>query len=211
MSINTLIIKYTPREEKSRTREMLYDTYQYISGYTDISYLDLADDLPELMTRKKLMAYYKRNYLHEQLPPEVEQELSQMDRFARQVSYADVLIIACPVYNFGFPAPVKAWLDAALQRGRAYEVNEQGVVPLYTHLNVLVMYTAGIIYDDLHGTKDWNSIEPLVSANFQWVGAQDIQIIGIEGLDMLPSADVQARIHAAERRLHTICNKWYGI
>ena len=36
---------------------------------------------------------------------------SDMDGFDRAFRQCDLLVVASPVYNFSFPAPVKAWLD----------------------------------------------------------------------------------------------------
>ena len=167
MNTNILVIKYTPREEMSRTRALLdYVTRIFPEEYI-YQEVDLADELPELMDRQKLQYYYRRNYEHQKLSPEEEASLAQMDSFAIQLCQADIVVLACPVYNFGLPAPVKAWIDAAFQRGVVFDITEQnGVVPLCGHLKVLAIYTAGIIYDDLHETEGMNTVEATLDGLF---------------------------------------------
>lgn len=210
MSNNVLVVKYTPREEHSRTRALLeYVTRIFPDDYV-YQEVDLADELPELMSRRKILQYYRRNYEYETLTPEEEVELAQMDTFAEQLVQTDVLILACPVYNFGLPAPVKAWIDAAFQRGKVYDVTlSDGVIPLCGHLKVLAMYTAGILYDDLHGTEGMNTTPSILEANFQWIGAKDVRVVGLEGLDILPPDELDIRIREVHGRLTDICNKWF--
>ena len=210
MSTNILVIKYTPREELSRTRALLDYVIRIFPDEYIFQEVDLADQVPELMDRQKLQYYYQRNYEHQPLSLEATESLAQMDAFAAQLCQADILILACPVYNFGLPAPVKAWIDAAFQRGVVFDITEQnGVVPLCGHLKVLTIYTAGIIYDDIHGTEGMNTVEPILEANFGWIGAQDIRIIGLEGLDMLPQSEIDLRIKEVHARLNDVRDKWF--
>jgi FMN-dependent NADH-azoreductase len=214
--MRTLVIKYTPREKYSRTKDLLDYFVGLIFDVTDgdehntIRQIDLADTLPDPMTRERLLAYYKRNYQKETLTIQDQHMLEQMDSFALDLHNTDVLVIACPIYHFGAPAIVKAWLESAIQRGIAYGVDEQdGVIPKLSHLRVLTLYTAGILFDDTHGTTGWNTLPTMIEANFQWTGARDIRIVGIEGLDMLPNDEIQHRINSAKKRLHAIFGKWY--
>ena len=214
--MRTLIIKYTPREEHSRTKDLLDYFKGLVFDLTDgeeqdtIRQIDLADDLPAPLTRERLLAYYKRNYKGETLSLPEQHMLEQMDSFALDLHNTDVLVIACPIYHFGLPAIVKAWLESAIQRGVAYGIDEQdGVIPKLSHLRVLTLYTAGILYDDIHGTTGWNTLPTMIEANFQWTGAKDIRIVGIEGLDMLPPEDISHRVDESKRRLHDIFAKWY--
>ncbi len=210
MSMNVLVVKYTPREEESRTKALLEYVIKLFPEDYIYQEVDLAYTLPELMDRRKIALYYRRNYDQQPLTEQEEAELSQMDSFADQLVQTDILIVACPLYNFGVPAPVKAWIDASFQRGKTFDVTESnGVVPLCDHLRVLSLYTAGIVFDEVHNTEGMNTIESLFEANFRWIGATDIRIIGIEGLDMVPPEEVVIRTKEAHRRITDICYKWF--
>lgn len=208
--MKTLIVKYTPREESSRTRDLLDYFKGLVFEQTTIEQIDLADDIPQPFTRVRLMSYYRRNYQEQELSSEELDLLAQMDSYVMKLQEADVLVIACPVYMFSVPAIVKGWIEGALQRGVAYDVDpNQGVVPQLTHLKVLCLYTAGIVFDSVHGTEGWNGVDSLIHSNFTWVGANDIRVIGVEGLDMFPQQEVKLRIEDMKIRLHDVYRKWY--
>ena len=40
--------------------------------------------------------------------------------------HADVVVIGCPMYNFGPPAALKAWADLVARAGHTFEYGEQG-------------------------------------------------------------------------------------
>lgn len=43
---------------------------------------------------------------------------------------ADIIVIGMPMYNFGVPAKVKAWIDQIVRAGRTFGFGESGLVGL---------------------------------------------------------------------------------
>ena len=41
-----------------------------------------------------------------------------MDRMTEQLKSADIVAIAYPMNNFSMPAPVKAWFDSVMLKGK---------------------------------------------------------------------------------------------
>jgi FMN-dependent NADH-azoreductase len=48
------------------------------------------------------------------------------DELLAEVKAADILVIALPVYNFGVPAPLKAWIDHLARKGETFTYTETG-------------------------------------------------------------------------------------
>lgn len=48
------------------------------------------------------------------------------DTLLAEVRAADVLVIALPIYNFGLPAPLKAWFDHLARKGETFRYSEAG-------------------------------------------------------------------------------------
>jgi len=85
---------------------------------------DLAAAPPPLLDRRSLPAYVRRNYLGETLAAEEAGALAAADRLVEQLIRADLVVLAFPLYNFSVPAPVKAWMDAVMQKGRTWAARD---------------------------------------------------------------------------------------
>ena len=48
------------------------------------------------------------------------------DALLAEVKAADILVIALPVYNFGVPAPLKAWIDHLARKGETFVYDDKG-------------------------------------------------------------------------------------
>ena len=55
---------------------------------------------------------------------------------------ADVLVIALPVYNFGLPAQLKAWIDQLARKGETFRYTEAGPEGLLQGKRAIVAYTS---------------------------------------------------------------------
>lgn len=64
------------------------------------------------------------------------------DALLAEVRAADTLVIALPVYNFGVPAQLKAWLDQLARAGETFYYTEQGPVGLLTGKRAIIAYTS---------------------------------------------------------------------
>ncbi|WP_299365079.1 NAD(P)H-dependent oxidoreductase [uncultured Paracoccus sp.] len=64
------------------------------------------------------------------------------DALLDEVKAADVLVIALPVYNFGLPAQLKAWIDQLARKGETFRYTEAGPVGLLTGKRAIVAYTS---------------------------------------------------------------------
>jgi FMN-dependent NADH-azoreductase len=64
------------------------------------------------------------------------------DALLAEVKAADVLVIGLPVYNFGVPAQMKAWIDQLARKGETFYYTEAGPVGLLTGKRAIVAYTS---------------------------------------------------------------------
>lgn len=64
------------------------------------------------------------------------------DALLAEVKAADILVIALPIYNFGMPAQLKAWLDQLARKGETFYYTEAGPVGLLTGKRAIVAYTS---------------------------------------------------------------------
>ncbi len=60
--------------------------------------------------------------------------LAESDQLVDELIAADVLVIGTPLYNFGMPAALKAWIDQIVRPGRTVEVDESKLPDPYVPL-----------------------------------------------------------------------------
>jgi len=107
----TLILSYTPREG-SNTKKMLDFFIENNQDKTEITFIDLAEEAPDLLLKENLNLYVNRNFGGVELTDEQQNVLAKNDKLTQQLLNTDFVVLASPMHNFSIPAPVKAWFDA---------------------------------------------------------------------------------------------------
>ena len=122
--------------------------------------------------------------------------LAQSDALVTELKDADALVIATPIYNFGVPAALKAWIDMIARARETFKYTENGPVGLLEGKTAYVIITSG-------GTELGTDID-FVSAWLQhvlgFIGIDDVTIINSSGL-MKAQDEV---IERAERAIEAI-------
>ena len=83
--------------------------------------------------------------------------LIESDQLVDELIAADVLLIGAPLYNFGMPAALKAWIDQIVRPGRTVDINEGNLLEPYVPLladrqrHALILSTRGGIGFGLGG------------------------------------------------------------
>ncbi len=75
-----------------------------------------------------------------------EQQVSALktsDLLIEEVRKADTLVIGVPIYNFGIPASLKAWIDQICRVGETFSYTENGPVGHLTGKRAFVVITSG--------------------------------------------------------------------
>ncbi|MBF0386705.1 MAG: NAD(P)H-dependent oxidoreductase [Candidatus Omnitrophica bacterium] len=151
--MKALIVSYCPRGERSRTRQLV----EYAVGFLKskkavVEVLDLAKEVPDLLTPERLASYYRRNYMGEKLAGKDLAQLKKMDAMTAQLMAADLAVVAYPMYNFSQPAIVKAWFDSVMQKGKTWDFAQGGYAGLMKNRKALIISTSGGAYaGDLAG------------------------------------------------------------
>ncbi len=69
--------------------------------------------------------------------------LSRSEALIRELEAADVLVIGSPMYNFGIPASLKAWIDQIVRVGRTFVYNGPIAVGVLHGKRAIVLATSG--------------------------------------------------------------------
>lgn len=112
---------------------------------------------------------------------------------------ADVVVIGAPMYNFGVPSQLKAWLDRLAVAGQTFRYGEQGPVGLCGGKKVIVASSRGGQFSDGSPLAAMDHQEAHLRAFFGFLGIQDLSVVRAEGLAMGPAVREQALASAQAR------------
>ena len=115
----------------------------------------------------------------EQTPAE-QAALARSNELTEELLAADVLVLAAPMYNFGIPSTLKAWLDHVLRAGVTFKYTETGPQGLLSGKRAIVLTARGGVYAG--GPLDHQ--EPYLRQALAFIGIHDVQFIHAEGLNM---------------------------
>lgn len=117
------------------------------------------------------------------------------DRLLAQFMASDVVVIGAPMYNFGVPSTLKAWIDRIAVAGKTFRYSETGPVGLAGGKQVIVASGRGSILGN--GPADFQ--ENYLRQVFSFLGILDITFVRAEGVGLSPQhrTDALAAAHAS--------------
>jgi len=129
-------------------------------------------------------------------------ELAQAaDQAIADLEAADIVVIGAPIYNFGVPSGVKAWMDLVARAGRTFAYTEEGPQGLVTGKVAYIVSASGGV--PLGSPVDFAT--PHLTQFLQFLGFTEITVIDAGGLMMddskLDQAKAQIRALALALRL----------
>ncbi|HEY7996798.1 MAG TPA: NAD(P)H-dependent oxidoreductase, partial [Steroidobacteraceae bacterium] len=102
---------------------------------------------------------------------------------------ADVIVIGAPLYNFGLPSQLKAWVDRIVIQGKTFRYTAQGPQGLAGGKRVIVAIARGGVYAPGAGTEFAESYLKFV---FSFLGITDLTFVRAEGLNISPESREQS-------------------
>ena len=80
---------------------------------------------------------------------------------------ADIIVVGAPMYNFGVPSQLKAWIDRIAIAGRTFRYTENGPEGLAGEKRVIVAISRGGFYDD---ASAFEHVETYLRGMFGFLG-----------------------------------------
>ncbi len=115
---------------------------------------------------------------------------------------ADVIVIGAPMYNFGIPSQLKAWIDRIVIAGKTFRYTASGPEGLAGGRKIIVASTRGGFYGADSGREDFDFQENYLRHVFGFIGITDIEFVRAEGLGVGPEQRAKA-IDEAHAEIHT--------
>ena len=121
-----LLIDASIQGEESVTRSLIRHfrgEVRRLLPQSEIQYLDLASSPPPHITGDMVTAYYTPP---EMRTPHQKSLLAESDTYIEILRWADFIVMGLPMYNFGVPSHVKAWIDHIVRVGETFRFLEDG-------------------------------------------------------------------------------------
>lgn len=119
---------------------------------------------------------------------EQSHKLDLSDTLIAEVKAADVLLIGLPIYNFGVPASLKAWIDLVARVGVTFAYSETGPKGLLEGKRAIVSVASG-------GTEvgsDYDFATGYLRHVLGFIGITDVIFINADRLAIDPEATLNA-------------------
>lgn len=141
----------------------------------------------------------------ERRTPEMWDTLAVSDALVDELERADLIVAGVPMYNFGLPAQMKAWVDNIVRVGRTFGFDRSRPgEPYWPMLSGKRLVTLGARGDwgYLPGERlaGLNHVEPHLQTVFRYLGITDAVAIAAE-YDEFADERIQQSLQAAEAEI----------
>ncbi|HEY8128931.1 MAG TPA: FMN-dependent NADH-azoreductase [Hyphomicrobium sp.] len=113
---------------------------------------------------------------------------------------ADIVVVGAPMYNFGVPSQLKAWIDRLAVAGKTFRYSEKGAEGLAGGKQVIVASSRGGFYGPQTPIAFLDHQENYLRGIFGFFGINDVIFIRAEGVAMGPDQRSKA-IEAARSEI----------
>lgn len=124
---------------------------------------------------------------------EVRADAEEGGRALAEFLDADIAVIGAPMYNFGVPSQLKAWLDRVLVAGKTFRYDEDGrPIGLARGKRVVVALSRGGFYGADTPMAGAEHVESYLRAVFGFIGVTNLEFVVAEGVLAGPGLREQA-------------------
>ncbi|MBS0333343.1 MAG: NAD(P)H-dependent oxidoreductase, partial [Proteobacteria bacterium] len=126
--------------------------------------------------------------------------LAEAEAILEEFLAADIVVIGAPMYNFGIPSQLKAWIDHIVVGGKTFRYGESGVEGLAGGKRIILASSRGGFYGDGSPVAALQHQESYLRGVFGFIGIPEIEVVGAEGVNLGPDqrrASLEAAVAAA--------------
>ncbi|WP_026692270.1 FMN-dependent NADH-azoreductase [Peribacillus kribbensis] len=184
-----LYVKANPKEDQlsfsARVANDFIAAYKEANTGDEIEVLDLYDTNLPLIDRDVLNAWGKLAAGQEVTATEGA-KVSRLVELVDQFLSADKIVFSAPMWNFGYPPLMKAYLDSLCVAGKTFKYTENGPVGLAGDKSVALIEARGGIYSE-GPAMEVEHTESFFKTIMGFIGINNVQTVLVEGVAVDPS------------------------
>ena len=135
----------------------------------------------------------------EERSAEQRSALAESDALVAELKAADVLVIGSPIYNFGVPAALKAWIDMVARARLTFRYTENGPKGLLEGKKAYVVIASGGVPVD--SAVDFAT--PYLRHALAFIGITDVEVIAADQLNSKAEESIDAARMRIADLIHT--------
>ncbi len=172
------------------TRELI-EVLETREGHLELTQRDLADGIP-LVDERWISANFTPE---EERTAEQRETLAASDALVAELKAADIIVIGSPIYNFGVPAAVKAWVDMIARARLTFRYTPDGPEGLLKDKKAYIVIASGGV--PVNSPVDFAT--PYLRQALRFVGITDVEVIAADQLNTAGDNAIDAaRMRIAE-------------
>ncbi|MFO7326745.1 MAG: NAD(P)H-dependent oxidoreductase [Pseudomonadota bacterium] len=140
--------------------------------------------------------------------PAMRAALALSDELVDELLASDVLLLGIPMYNFGIPAALKAWIDQVVRVGRTFAFEPDDPHQPYRPLTrgkraFAIVATGDDGYEPGGPMGRMNQVEPYLRTVLPFIGIMDIDFVYV-GNDEFGGDRLERAVNAAVARVREL-------
>ena len=118
------------------------------------------------------------------------------DKLLDEIMTADDIMLTVPMYNFGIPSALKAWIDQVVRLGKTFAFDGQNFSGLLKNKRTFLVIAYGADGYTDGDFKIADFVAPYLTFVLNFIGITDITIVPVEGMNVGKEAEAEARARA---------------
>ncbi|UQN09514.1 NAD(P)H-dependent oxidoreductase [Deinococcus sp. QL22] len=183
-----LMVKANPKPTAEsyclRLGQQFCTAYAAAHPETIITELDLYRDHIPLID-SEIMSAWGKLAKREDLTYSEQNKLDRLNEIVEQFMQNDTIVFVAPMWNFGYPPMMKAYMDAIAIAGKTFKYTVQGPVGLVTGKRAVVLEARGGLWSEGAGCQLEHSFSHL-RGFLAFLGITDVTPVFAENLNVDP-------------------------
>jgi len=176
-----LHIDSSPRRKRSHSRNLTkFFREHWLKKFSEftLKYRDLYHTKPSHVDQPWIESAFKPA---NQRSIEQEQAIEQSDYLVDELLEADAILLGVPMYNFGMPSILKAYVDNIIRINRTFSFDPNKpnpYKPMVADKKMFVIVATGDNgYEKGGPLKDMNHLEPHIRTAFGFIGIESLTFV----------------------------------
>jgi FMN-dependent NADH-azoreductase len=195
---NILLITSSPRGAASYSTQVARTLAERLASRAVSSTITVRDLTAQPLPHVDDAFATARNTPPERLTSSQKAVLGLSDVLVKELSGADVIIIAAAMINFSIPSNLKAYIDHVVRPGVTFKYTDKGPEGLLRGKKVYLAVARGGTYSQGF-MQTLNFQDPYLKAVLAFIGLTDVEVIAVEGVAFGPEAAAKSVSAALEQ------------
>jgi len=118
---------------------------------------------------------------------QIEYENTTSSYLVNEFLNSEIIVISTPMYNFGCPSALKAWIDHIVVRNKTFKYDKTGARGLCSKKIIYLVVTSGGSCDE---GSSYDFISTYLKHIFKFIGCDDVRTIWINNTNSRSEEDI---------------------